>query len=427
MPLTTFSPVSGLHATHRGALRSVRLVFFLTGTLFASWAARIPTVKDQLELDDAGLAVAFCGLNLGAVLGLLLGGLVTTVFGSRRTLRVTVPLFAVSLSGLLTAGDLTGLTVAVAAFALANSVVDVAMNAHGVAVERTTGRALLSGIHARHSLGMISGSLIGAVAEHNGVPLAAHFAVVSVLVAAAAACGTRRLLPQPTDPLSPADPVRPAGAGEPPTETGRGERTAWTAERPAPPGARTVRGAGARPTARLVVLGLLAFCVALAEGAANDWAAVYLRDETGATAALAAAGFAVFAGAMFLGRLVGDRLVARFGPIRPFLAGTLTAGVCLGAALPAGSTVAGLLGLALFGFGISYTLPLILAATGSAPGRSPTRAIATVSILGYLGFFTGPALIGAVADAYGLTLGLAVPVLIVLIAASASPSLRSRR
>jgi fucose permease len=326
--LTKISFVSpALAPTHRAALWAVRLMFFLTGALFATWVSRIPTVKDELGLSDGGLAVAFAGLNVGAVLGLQLGGLIAPRIGSRATLRVLMPLFAVSLSSVLLAGNLTGLTAALILFAVANSVVDVAMNAHGFSLSRVSGQPLLSGIHAYHSLGMISGSLLGVAAEHATLSIDVHFAVVSALVVLLAVSGTRPLLPSSVDAVPRHADDKHAG------------------------GARIGHWPG-----RLVLLGVLAFCVALAEGAAMDWAAVYLRDEAGASPPVAAAGFSLFVSAMFVGRLIGDRLVAWFGQVRPFLAGTLSAAAGMGMALTVGGTAAGLVGLARFGLGISYTL-----------------------------------------------------------------------
>ncbi|WP_067571726.1 MFS transporter [Nocardia acidivorans] len=369
-------------AAYRSALWSVRLIFLLSGLLFATWAARIPTVKESLGLDDAGLAVVFAGLNIGAIAGLQLGKFLTLRFGSRSALRVAVPVFAICLPGLLLVPDRIGLTTAAVVFAMANSVVDVAMNAHGVIVEKVSGRALLSGIHAYFSMGLIGGSLVGALAERLSVSLVAHFWVVALLAIATAAASSGRLLPSAADSVAGAEP-----------------------------------GGGRRWPARLIVLGLLAFAVALVEGAANDWSAVYLRDETHAGGTAAAVGFAIFAAGMTLGRLAGDQLVARFGRVRPFAAGTLTAGIGFGAALLVGGTIPALIGLALLGFGISYTLPLTFAAGGDVPGIPVARSIANVSILGYCGFFTGPVLIGFLAHHWGLSAGLAVPVAIAILAA----------
>ncbi|WP_084523150.1 hypothetical protein [Nocardia inohanensis] len=105
---------SGVHpaAGYRPALWSVRLIFLLSGLLFATWAARIPTVEESLGLDDAGLAVVFAGLNIGAIAGLQLGKFTALRFGSRSTLRVAVPVFAVCLPGLLLVPDRIGLTAA---------------------------------------------------------------------------------------------------------------------------------------------------------------------------------------------------------------------------------------------------------------------------------------------------------------------------
>lgn len=391
MPMLTSGPST---AEVRTALWSVRSTFLLSGALFATWVSRTPTIKDDLGLDEAGLATAFAGMNLGAVLGLQLGKLVTLRFGSRATLQVAVPLFALCLPGLLAGGNLAALTAAVFVFAVVNSVVDVAMNAHGVAVEQASGRPLLSGIHACFSLGMIGGSVVGAAVERAHVALATHFVGVSALVVVAAVLGARGMLPSSTDRMA--------------------------------RGAAGRHGRARRWPVRLIVLGLLAFCVAMAEGAANDWTAVYLRDETHASTSLAALGFALFAGSMFVGRLIGDRLVAWFGPVRPFLLGTLAAGLGLGAALLSGGMVPALFGVAVFGFGISFTLPLAFAASGGVPGVPPAQAIADVSFVGYLGFFTGPVLIGFVAQSHGLAAGLAVPVLFVLLAAAGSGALRPR-
>ncbi|WP_067712852.1 MFS transporter [Nocardia yamanashiensis] len=381
---------TALQVGYRPALWSVRLMFLLSGLLFASWAARIPTVKDSAGLDDAGLAIVFAGLNIGAIAGLQLGKHVTLRFGSKATLRVAVPVFAVCLPGLLLVPNRVGLTIAAVIFAMANSVVDVAMNAHGVAVEKLSGRSLLSGIHAYFSLGLVSGSLLGATAERANLSLTLHFWIIALLAIAIASIRTRKLLPSAVDRV-----------GQESTEPSNNRQ--W-------------------PT-RLLILGLLAFAVALIEGAANDWSAVYLRDETGSSGTTAAIGFAIFAIGMTLGRLLGDHLVATFGRIRPFLAGTLTAGLGFGTALLIGGTTPALIGLALLGFGISYTLPLTFSAGGDLPGIPTARAIANISILGYCGFFTGPVLIGFIAHHWTLTTALTIPVAIALLATLGSRAL----
>jgi fucose permease len=170
-------------------------------------------------------------------------------------------------------------------------------------------------------------------------------------------------------------------------------------------------------TAPIALLGALSFCFTLAEGAGLNWSAVYVAESLGGTEVLGAIGLGVFLGAVTLGRLVGDRLVSRFGPVRVFRAGAVVAGVGFGGALLVDAPIAGMVGLGLLGAGIANALPLAIAAGGNAPGETPATAAARVSTLGYLGSFVGPVLVGGLASLSSLPLALGLPALLVLAAA----------
>jgi MFS family permease len=121
---------------------------------------------------------------------------------------------------------------------------------------------------------------------------------------------------------------------------------------------------------------------------------------------LAAAGFSAFTAALALGRLAGDRLVARFGRLRVVQASGLVAaagGVTVAAAPTATLALAG---WAVLGAGLAAVAPAILGAVPAvATGPLPV-AIAAVTTLGYLGSFTGPPLVGVLAEATGLSAAL---------------------
>src|SRR5215212_9178495 len=89
----------------------------------------------------------------------------------------------------------------------------------------------------------------------------------------------------------------------------------------------------ARPTRALAGLGVISFCVLLGEGAMADWSAVYLKGTLETGPGLAAAGFAAFSAAMVAGRLFGDRLTARFGPVALVRTGAAVSAMGLGVAL----------------------------------------------------------------------------------------------
>jgi MFS family permease len=170
-------------------------------------------------------------------------------------------------------------------------------------------------------------------------------------------------------------------------------------------------------------LGLLAWCVTLAEGSGNDWTAVYLH-QLGASEAFAATGVVAFLGAMTLGRLAGDHLRARSGTVTLFRAAATTAAIGFGTALLVDEPTAGLVGFALMGLGLSITLPLLLGAAShraADSGRSPAAAVAQVSMVAYLGSLTGPMLIGALTTTTTLRTALVVPA-----AAAAAAALAAR-
>jgi MFS family permease len=371
----------------RLARAGVAAAFLLTGAVFGTWSARLPAIKQDLGLSDGQLALAFIGLNAGAVLGLQLGGMLVPRVGSRPALRLALPALACALAAPALAWDLLALTAGMVVFAATNSVVDVAMNAHGVALERGYGRPLLSGLHAMHSLGGIVGAGLAALAAALGLALAPHFLAVAALAAVAAVAATHPLLPSQVDVAGGR-----AGGGERPGGVLAGWLRGWSG--------------------RVLALGALGFCLMLAEGSAYDWGAVYLRDDLGTSHGIAAAGVAGFLAAMTAGRLAGDRLAVRLGPARAFRVGGIVAGTGLGAALVVDAPATGLLGLAFLGAGLSFTLPLALSAAGHLRGGA-AAAVARVSTLSYLGSFVGPAIIGALAGPLGLPAALGLPALLV--------------
>jgi MFS family permease len=177
----------------------------------------------------------------------------------------------------------------------------------------------------------------------------------------------------------------------------------------------------------LLLMALLATCALLGEGAADGWSAVYLRDDLGAPAGLAALAYAGFCVAMAVGRLTGDRLAARFGPVTVLRCSGLTAAVGLTCALAAGDAAGAIAGFTIFGAGLACTFPLLLSAAGRADPTRPSRGIATVAGLGYVGMLAGPVLIGGLAGAFGLTTALIIPILLALAICAGAGLARPRR
>ena len=366
---------------HR-ARAATALVFFLTGFVVAAWATRIPAVQERLGLSPGTFALAVAGLEAGALAGLPAGGALVARLGSRPCLRLGFAVYPTALPGVALAPGLAWLTAALAVMAAANSVVDVAMNAQGVELERRYRRPILSGLHAAHPMGMLAGGLAGTAAA-AGLAVLAHFALAATagLLAGLAAAG-------------------------------------HLAVEPRQPGQALL----ARPGGRLLLLGTIAFCAFLLDGAASNWSAAHLHDEHAASPALAAAGFSALTAALALARLAGDRLIARLGRLRVVQASGLLAATGATVVATAPTAPLALLGWATLGAGLATIAPAVLGAAPTASQLPPPVAIAAVTTLGYLGSFTGPPLVGVMAELTGLSTALAL-----LVAAAILPVLLARR
>lgn len=360
----------------RAARAAVGLAFLVNGSAYANWVPRIPEVKDALGLGDLALGTALLGSGLGGLVGSLAAGPLVARFGSRTVTVVSGLALAASivLPGL--AGSWFALATALATIGTIDAVMDVAMNAHGVLVERRYERPILTSFHGLWSTGATLGALVGVAAASLGIGPAVHFALVGVLLAGLVLASARGLLPTAVDRVGS-------------LRTGDG------------------RSGLLRPSRAVAVLGLLTLLAAFVEGVPADWSAVYLAQELGARAGAAGAAYAAFATAMLIGRFLGDRVVARWGPVATVRAGGLLAAAGMAFGLLLDSQPAAVAGFALVGFGVCTLFPVTFSAAGRVPGLPSGAAIGIVSLIGRGGFLVGPLVVGAVAELTSLRVALA--------------------
>ncbi len=356
-----------LGARHRLA---VSVVFAGNGVLFASLFSRLPEVQERLRLDEGELGLALLGAPVGLVSAVTLAGAAVGRGGSRRVSAVGAAGYVGSLVLPALVPGLAGLFGALLLLGASSGILDVAMNAQGVTVEARHPRRIFASLHAAFSFGALAGALGGGLLAGAGVGLTAHLVGVSVLVAAAFGPAIAAFVPDA-------------------------------------PEART-GPAFARPTRPLAALGVVALCALLAEGAMNDWSAVFLDDVHAADARTAAAGLAVFSIAMGLGRLAGDPLAERVGARVLARGGLLLAAAGFAAAAAAPGAATALAGFVVLGFGLAAVYPLCLRAAATTPGLPAGAALAAVTTTGYTGFLAGPPVVGLLADATSLRTSLGV-------------------
>jgi MFS family permease len=391
--------------THResGRLRAPRTalcaVFAVHGFIYASWAVRVPAIKQQAGASSAALGLALLGLSAGAVATMMLAGALGRRFGAARLTVASCVLLCGTLLLPPQAHSAVTLGLALLVFGGAYGCLNVAMNTVAVEIVAALRRPVMPGFHAAWSFGGLAGAGLGALVAPHLSPardlLLVALAGLLVTVAAGPALLTRTIrVPdgQPdADLLASSGPTADDRAGlappGPPADD-RG-RPAWR---------RAVR------TGRVVGLfGLIALCAAYDEGAIGDWGALHLRQDLGAGAGLAATGYAAFALAEASGRLSGTWLLERLGRTRVLVLGGLTA--CAGMLLASLAPDVGLAlaGFAVTGLGLANLFPAAMTRAGLLAGSS---GIALAATLGYTGFLLGPPAIGFLASKFGLRAGL---------------------
>ncbi|WP_202236145.1 MFS transporter [Actinacidiphila reveromycinica] len=387
------------------SLRSARtatfVYFVLCGTLMGTWVVHIPAIEHRAGISHATLGGLLVLLGLGAFAGMQVAGRLSDRVGARVVVPVSAALCAATLVLPGLPRDPWTLAGALLVFGFFDGCLDVSMNAHAVHVERAYGRPVMSAFHATFSVGGVIASLIAAAAAGAGVSPPATMGVsgaVGVVVAVAAARG-----------LLPAEPVPAAGAVAVPAAVPAPGAVAVPAPAagavavPAPgavTGAETgaARGAVAlrrrRAPGRIWVLAVLAAMVMLAEGAANDWSALHLKDVLGASSDVAAFGYGTYAAAMTAGRLLADRTAGRFGAVAVLRHGAAAAAAGITVVALAPWLWAAFVGWALFGLGLSGCVPQLFSAAGRADPSAAGTNVSRVSGIGYLGMLSGPAVIG---------------------------------
>lgn len=379
-------------SAHRGApgaaAWAVFATFVLNGFAFASFASRLPAVRDALGLAPENVGLLLLGVSTGALVAMPLSGLVVQRLGATRTILAFAAVNGVGLIAASRAVEADRVWLVLPALVLVGmgtGVWDAAMNLEGAAVEQRLGRAIMPRFHAGFSFGTMLGAGIGALAARFDVPLLTHLGIALPVGYVTLVVASRWFLPAGTHDAAPEDHT----------------------ERP--------RSAWLEP--RTILVGLVVLAAALTEGAANDWVSLAVVDGFGVDNHVGALGFGLFVTAMTAMRLLGTGLLDRYGRVvvlRIVSALSLVGLLIFG--LAPTLWLAGI-GVVFWGMGAALGFPVGMSAASDDPRRAPAR-VAVVATIGYSAFLAGPPLIGLLAGHLGYRhalLAVAVPVIIGLV------------
>ena len=361
----------------RAATRATYIAFIGSGVVLASWAARIPQVRDGLGLSPSRLGLVLLAIAAGSIISLILSGQLVTRFGSRRIVTAMAAVMGVAIV-IVAFGYRVGVfpvVVGLALFGFANGAWDVAMNVQGTVVERRLGRAIMPRFHAGYSVGTVGGALLGAAAVAVHLPVTAHLIIAALCVAAVVIFSVRAFAPDNS-----ADFIdTPAPSIEEPPQNGL-RRTLATWSEP-----------------RTLLIGVFVLAFAFTEGAGIDWISVAMIDGYAVPATVGTLAFATFLAAMTVGRWFGPALLDKYGrvPVLRSLAGVSLVGLALFVFGP--TTAVAFVGALLWGLGASLGFPVGMSAAADDPAKAAAR-VSVVASIGYCAFLGGPPLIGFLGD-----------------------------
>jgi len=353
---------------------AVGLVFASDSILLSSWVAHIPYVKQKLMLSDAELGMVLFAMPAGLLVMNPLTGRIIARLGEARacfwsaiclSLAIAIPVNAPT-TGLLVAGlFLAGLS---------GALINVAVNTCATNLERARGIVIMSSCHGMWSVGGLLGSGVAGVIIALNVPPGIHVLVVSGLMIGMTFAVQRLLTGIPST-----------------SRLATGEKA----------GSSFVM-----PNRDLLLMILIGLALAMGEGVALDWSAVYLRESVGVRAQVAALGFAAFSLTMTAFRFAGDAIIPKIGGKRWLQIGGVVAasGLLVAIALPYPATA--LLGFAILGVGCSLGAPVLYAAALRVPGIPPAAGLATFATFSFIGFLAGPPIVGFISEGFGLYIGL---------------------
>ena len=340
-------------------------VFLGNGIAFGAFAGNVARLREAAHLPDARLGLTLLAVSAGAVVAMPLTGRLAPRAGPALLCLIggLAVMAALPLTAVAATSDASWpvLLMTMALLGMSLGTMDVAMNARGSEVEVAWGAPIMSSFHAVWSVGGLTGSALA------GVFAAAGWSLLAALAASGCATGLLAMA-----------------------------------------ALRLRRGDTARATApaKLVLPGraLAALCAIAAvcftmEGAVADWIGVYLRTALSASQPAASAAYSAFAFAMACGRLGGDAVVRRFGPVASQRAGGALAaiGTAAGLSMPTPVLAAGC--FALVGLGVANIVPVMFSAAGRRAGAG---GIAMSATTGYFGLMAGPPVIGLLAGATSL-------------------------
>ncbi|WP_344779588.1 MFS transporter [Microbacterium kribbense] len=375
-------------------------IFLASGLSIATWAARVPAIRDTLGITRTGVGLMLLIGGIASIVGLSTSSVILARWGARRSMLTMMVTFAVGITVIGIGTDILDswlvVTVGLVLWGFGNGCLDVIMNVEGAAIEKQVGKTILPLFHAFFSFGTVIGAGLGAAAIALGMVPGVHLPIMAAIIVVIGIVSVANV------------PVREAAMDAPDAAA---QKAAWRDR------LRSALSVWREP--RTYALGLIMLGMSFAEGGANDWLALGVVDGHGAAEAMGAAALATFSICMTVVRIFGGPIVDRIGRVAALrmLAVLATAGLLLFILAPNLPLV--FVGAALWGMGASLGFPLGMSAAADDPAHAAARVSAAATI-GYVAFLAGPPALGFISDHIGLLNTLYILVALIVVSGFAS-------
>jgi MFS family permease len=338
--------------------------FFLSGIISASLSSRLPDIQHMLGVNNSVFGVVLSSLYAGLFIGLTFAGWLVASYGSKKVMISTCILSALSL---VFAGIFSSYIPAMLVLFLmgiSRTIFNLSANTGAIEVQSLYDRPIIAGFHGIWSMACFVAGGIGQLMISLRVSPFFHFLFIAAFV-----CLSIGFLKNKKEGLSIEKERRPFFV---------------------------------KPDRYLFLLGLMALCTMLCEGAIFDWSVNYFEKVVHAKRHLITLGYLSFVVAMALGRLVGDKLIAEFGMFRILVINgfLLAMGFSVAATFP--SVVPATMGFLLIGLGDSVMVPVIYLLATRSSKMTAAYSLSIVTFIGYTGFLIGPLIIGNISQYFGL-------------------------
>lgn len=346
-------------------------VFASLNIMFGTWAIYIPDIKSKLAISEGELGLALFFFALGTLVFIPITPIIIKKLGLGRATIIAVSLYAISFLLPFLANSYFMLGASLFVVGLTSGFTDIAMNTLVSQVEKDENVTFMSASHGFFSLGGVIGAGIGSFLKlYLDAPLH-HIIYVMCFVVL-----TNLILFKYY--------IHVKGSTE---ASGRLELKYF------------------KP---LIGLSVIGFLILASEGAIADWSSLYLENVTLTNSTiLMGLGYTIFSATMTIGRFFGDYVSDKYGALKIIFGGAFI-GVLGYAFVLTANTYAALFGFGLVGLGFSVIIPELFRLAGKVEGVEPAKGISFIAGISYVGFLSGPVILGFLADISSLRLSYTV-------------------